>query len=130
MMERRLLQLSIFIGGFVPVLAGGGSMIFGPQFLEETTGAAMDSHFRYLSALLFGIGLAFWSCIRNPETKEPLARVLTMIVFIGGLARLGGALVNGFPPTAMTLAIGMELIVTPALYLWLRRLAFRAALAH
>jgi hypothetical protein len=123
--SRRFLQAAILLGGLVPVLAGGSGMILGPAFLGEESGAAMDSHFRYLSALLFAIGLAFWSCAVEPESKEARARLLTAIVFVGGLARLGGALREGFPPLPMTLAIGMELIVTPSLYLWLR--SFRKA---
>lgn len=123
-MEKKFLQLFIFICGFVPVLAGLGGAIQGQSFLQDTVssyGVYFDSHFHYLSGLLLGIGFAFWSCIPRIETKEPRARVLTAIVFLGGLTRLWSFLIDGWPGIAMALALVMEMIVAPLLYLWLRR---------
>lgn len=117
--ERRLLQACIAIGGCVPVLAGGAGMVLG----MEQGDVSLDSHFRYLSGLLFGIGIAFWYAIPTIETRTQYVRLLCLPIVIGGFARLGAAVFVGVPKTGMLLAIGMELIVTPGLCLWQSRVA-------
>jgi hypothetical protein len=80
---------------------------------------------RYLSGLLLGIGLVFWWQIPRIERAGPLFRVLTLIVFIGGLSRLLGVVIHGLPPGPMLFGLGMELVVTPLLCLWQSRVAPR-----
>lgn len=122
-LERRLLQACIIIGGCVPVFAGAAGMLQGAGMLDAVAGHAHDSHFRYLSGLLFAIGLGFWAAVPRIEARTAHVRLLTALVFAGGLARLAGALFDGWPPTPMVLAIGMELVVTPLLCLWQARIA-------
>jgi hypothetical protein len=115
-LPRRLLQITVGIGGFVPVLAGLYGMIAGSRMIgNHPDTIAFDSHARYLSGLLFAIGLGFWSTIPRIETKTEIFRLLTAIVFIGGLSRLAGIFMTGNPGPAMLFGLGMELIVTPAL---------------
>ena len=85
--------------------------------------AGADSHFRYLSGLLLGIGLAFWSCIPRLPHHAARFQLLTFLVLIGGLARLLGLALHGWPGTPMAAALVMELAVTPLLCLWQRRIA-------
>ncbi len=120
----RALQIAVALGGLVPVSAGLAGVVLGPG-LAGADGAAidLDSHFRYLSGLLLGIGLAFWSTIPEIERKGTIFRLLTAIVFIGGLARLLGAFMHGLPGYPMMFGLGMELVVTPLLCLWQARLA-------
>jgi hypothetical protein len=42
---------------------------------------------------------------------------------LGGLARLLGLALTGLPPLPNLLALGIELAVTPTLWLWVRRAA-------
>ena len=84
---------------------------------------AADSHFRYLSGLLFGIGILFWQAIPAIETKTAQVRLLCVPIVIGGCARLAAALFVAVPPLGMLFAIGMELLVTPGLCLWQARIA-------
>ncbi len=125
--ERRLLQACIAIGGCVPVFAGGAGMMFGMDILAGqgvlNGDVSLDSHFRYLSGLLFGIGISFWYAIPTIETRMQYVRLLCLPIVIGGFARLGAALFVGVPKTGMILAIVMELVVTPALCLWQSRIA-------
>lgn len=121
--ERLLLQAAILIGGFVPVLGGGAGMVMGAGLLSQHVDLSLDSHIRYLSGLLFAIGIGFWSFIPNVETKTSAVRLLTFLVVIGGLARLAGVALIGMPSTPMILALGMELVVTPLLCLWQSRIA-------
>jgi hypothetical protein len=104
----------------VPV--GGG--LWGVLGHMGTTGGASASHARYLSGLLLGIGLAFWAIIPTIERRGEIVRALAAIVFVGGLARLAGALQAGFP-TGVSWALVMELAVTPLLALWRERVARR-----
>jgi hypothetical protein len=85
--------------------------------------AAADSHFRYLSGLLLAIGLGFWSTIPNLPLHAPRFRLLTAIVVLGGLARLLALPLQGWPGSAMSAALVMELVVTPLLCLWQGRVA-------
>lgn len=129
--ERRALQLAIALAGLVPVSAGLAGVMLGPDMvgalaLPPTPRAvALDSHVRYLSGLLLGIGLAFWSFIPTIERRTTEARILTAIVFLGGLARLFGVVVAGWPSGPMIFGLAMELCVTPLLCLWQGRVARR-----
>jgi hypothetical protein len=122
--HKRALQIAIAVAGLVPVGAGFAGVTLGPRFarlgdpIGFSTDATLDSHFRYLSGLLLGIGLIFWSMIPTIERRGLLVRALTLIVFIGGLGRAVSLLQAGEPDTGMRWALLMELVVTPLLCLW------------
>ena len=119
-LERRLLQLAILLAACVPLAAGLGAVITG----APAGTASHDSHYRYLSGLLFGVGLLFWSAVPAVERRTGLFRALTFVVVVGGLARVYGLLVRG-DPGEMRWALVMELAVTPMLCLWQGRLVRR-----
>jgi hypothetical protein len=126
--ERTLLQMAVAIAALVPIgagLAGGIGGASFPGWLDETSfdGRALDSHVRYLSGLLLGIGVAFLAAVPNIEKHRPRFTLLTLIVAAGGLARLAGVAVSGPPHRGMLFALAMELIVTPLLWAWQRRVA-------
>lgn len=119
--ERRLLQLVVLVGALVPI--GGGA--WGALGGLGVGSPATQSHERYLSGLLLGIGLAFWTCIASIERRGPAVRMLSCIVVLGGLARLLGGLQTGFGPSII-LPLVMELGVTPLILLWRERVERRA----
>ncbi len=121
--ERRALQVAVAAAGLIPVLGGLLGARFGAAMLGGGGDLGFDSHYRYLSGLLFAIGLAFWSTIPKIETHGERFAILTFLVAVGGFCRAMGLLANGFPGPLMTAALGMELVVTPALYLWQSRVA-------
>jgi hypothetical protein len=121
-MERRALQLAVLLAGIVPVFGGGSGAILGQSAFGPWAGAGEDSHMRYLSGLLLAIGLVFWGCIPTIERRGETVRLLTGVVFLGGLARLGGLVVVG-DPGRMHWALAMELVVTPLLCLWQARVS-------
>ncbi|KMO43371.1 membrane protein [Methylobacterium variabile] len=128
--ERRALQRVVAVAAVVPVAAGLYGVLFGQAGLGGGhVEVSTDSHFRYLSGLLLGIGLLFWSTIPAIETKASLFRFLTMVVVLGGLSRLLGLWLTGVPSLTMLAALGMELVVTPVLCLWQVRVANRAGTA-
>ena len=123
--EKRLLQAAVAVAAIVPV--GAGSLGVWKGAPNEPAG--FDSHFRYLSGLLLGLGLTFWSLIPGIDRRAGLVRALTFIVVLGGLCRLYSLIVRGDPGT-MHYALVMELVVTPALCLWQARVSRRCASAE
>jgi hypothetical protein len=107
-------------------------VVYGPVMLSQAAGPAMESHYRYLSGLLFGIGLMFLTTVPTIERSGHLISILSSIVVAGGLARLYGVYADGNPGAAMLCAVVMELGVVPILWLWQRRIARRckSALSH
>lgn len=127
--ERRLLQITVAVACLVPLLAGGAGIIEGAAFVARRVPAtaALDSHFRYLSGLLLGIGIAFVLLIPAIERRSRPFAMLSAIVVIGGLGRLYGVLVEGSPGASHIFGLAMELAVVPLLFLWQRRVARRCA---
>jgi hypothetical protein len=121
MLERRLLQVAVAAAGLVPVTAGA----LGALRPEMLLGGPAHSlaHGAYLSGLLLGLGLAFWSLIPAIENRSHAFGLLTGLVVLGGLARALAAFRLSAWSLPVTLPLAMELGVTPALWLWQRRVA-------
>ena len=129
MNERRLLQICVAIAACLPIasglydvvsgLAGHSKMTPGMAIVSYTT----ESHYRYLSGLLVGIGVGFWSTVPAIELRAPRFRLLTAIVVVGGLARLLGVALGDKLTLVVAVALAMELLVTPLLCLWQARVA-------
>ncbi|MBX9595617.1 MAG: DUF4345 domain-containing protein [Roseomonas sp.] len=115
-----MLPLAIRIAALVPLTAGAAGVVSGAGFLGEAAGPATDSHLRYLSGLLMGFGILAWWCAADMKRRGGVFTILVLIVALGGLARLAGVLGHDRPPLPHLLALGMELLVTPALWLWWR----------
>lgn len=126
--ERLLLQIVIAVAGLVPFGAGLAGGLLGVAMSGGTSAAnlPLDSHTRYLSGLLLGIGLAFWEAIPTIERRTSRVRLLTCIVFLGGLMRLIGIVFVGLPGPSMLFGLCMELVVTPLICLWQTHVARRA----
>jgi hypothetical protein len=112
----------------VPFAAGGAGIVEGATMLKglhPPLPVDLDSHYRYLSGLLFGLGLAFASCIPTIERRGRLFRTLGAIVIAGGLARLVSLLRVGPPSAGHIFGLFMELGAVPLLLLWQARVARR-----
>ncbi len=121
-MERRALQIVIFLAAVVPVAGGAAGVLRGESALGRWAGASEDSQMRYLSGLLLAMGLIFWACIPTIERRGEIVRAMTAMVVVGGLARLTGLLLVG-DPGPIRWALVMELVVTPLVCLWQARIA-------
>ena len=128
MTQRGALRLAVALACLVPLSAGGAGVVLGSDFLRLPAGfVSADSHVRYLSGLLLGIGLGFAALIPRVEVQGQPFRLLTFIVFLGGLARLGGLFTTGVPDAPMLFGLGMELVITPALCWWQSRVQAAAS---
>jgi Domain of unknown function (DUF4345) len=119
--ERRFLQFAVAIAGLVPVLAGALGAVY-PELLLAGPPRAL-AHGAYLSGLLLGLGLAFWRLIPTIERQSRVFSLLTLMVVLGGLARAVTAFRLGAWSLSVGLPLVMELGVTPALWLWQRRVS-------
>jgi hypothetical protein len=125
--ERKLLQQSVAIVATVPVATGLYGVLFGQALTGDVVSITAESHFRFMSGLLLGIGLCFWSTLPGIEAKTGRFRLLTLLVAIGGLGRLTGLALTGLPSLFMIGGLILELVVTPVLCLWQTRVANRYA---
>lgn len=117
--EKRILQAIIAIACLVPLSAGSTGVLRGASWLAHGAVATdLDSHFRYISGIFLGVGIAFASCIPAIETKGSRLRMLAGFVFLGGLARVLSLIETGTPGFGMQFGLVMELAVTPLLALW------------
>jgi branched-subunit amino acid ABC-type transport system permease component len=106
------------------VFAGLWGAVYGSGLLRTMPASgSFDSHVRYLSGLLLGLGLVAWSCVPQIEERGGRLGLVALVVVIGGLARIYGTPVTGYLSPFIFLPLLMELVVTPALWLWQRRVA-------
>ncbi len=124
MSGRRALQLVVAVASLIPISAGALGIVLGPAMVDAgNVPNFADSHYRYLSGLLLGLGFAFASTVPRIEARTARFRLLTAIVVVGGLGRLWSLAAQGAPNRQMLAALVMELGVTPALALWQARVA-------
>ncbi len=127
-LERRALQVVVAVLALVPLSAGLQGVIEGPAATLGDPAAGprpvdLDSHYRYLSGLLLGLGLLFLSCIPGIERKGTRFRLAAAVVFVGGLGRALSLALHGAPTWPHLVGLGLELAVVPALAVWQARVA-------
>jgi len=124
--EKRALQILVAIACLVPLSAGSLGVLHGPGWVKGVAAPIdLDSHFRYLSGIFLGVGIAFASCVPAIERKGPRLRMLGCFVVLGGLARLFSLVSVGVPSFGHQFGLCMELGVTPALVAWQAHVAHR-----
>jgi hypothetical protein len=124
-LERRALQIAVTIAGLVPLTAGALGVI-DPGVLGLYGDRNAISHASYLSGLLLGIGLGYWSLIPDIEKRSGSFTLLTAIVQAGGRARLYATFRMGTLSLGILVPLVMELVVTPLLWMWQQRVSHRA----
>ena len=126
--ESRALQLVVALASLVPITAGAAGILLGPALVgAQAADTDVDSHFRYLSGLLLGIGIGYATALPGIEKRQRRFLLLGAIVVVGGLGRLASLFVTGTPSLPMMAALAMELLVTPLVTLWQLRIARSAA---
>ncbi len=123
--ETYMLQAIVAVLALVPVAAGVAGIVKGPAFLglEPPWPADLDSHVRFLSGVFLAVGLAWYSCIPGIAYKTGRFRLLALMTFAGGLARLVSLGVAGVPSAGHLYGLCAELVIVPLLVLWQARIA-------
>ncbi|WP_438751463.1 DUF4345 domain-containing protein [Pararhizobium sp. O133] len=117
--QRRMLQVTIAVLALLPVFAGLCGVVTGAGFLGVKAGPTdLDSHVRFLSGLFLAFGVGWYTCIPAIEKKTERIRLLAILTFCGGLARLSSLVIAGVPSIGHLLGLGMELLVVPCIVLW------------
>lgn len=126
--ERRLLQAATATACLVPLSMGFLSVLKSASILRGVTPPLpidLDSHYRYLSGLLLGIGLVFLASIPRIESAGTVFRTLGAVIVVGGLGRLVSLMQAGVPGQGHQFGLIMELVVVPLIVLWQARVARR-----
>ncbi len=126
--ERRLLQIAVASSSLVPLGMGSLSIVRSADVLRGVSvplPVDLDSHYRYLSGLLLGIGLAFLAALPRVESRGTWFRLLGFVILVGGLSRLISLLVAGAPSGGHLFGLTMELVVVPLIVLWQARVERR-----
>lgn len=118
----------IVVGAIGVLLAGFGvyGVALGTQALPdaiEAVNPTLESGYRFLAALLIGVGAAFVAIAIKFEWANILVFVCST-VFLGGLARVISWALSGLPNVLMILLMIAELVVPPVIvvwYLWINR---------
>lgn len=123
--ERRLLQAGVALACDVPICGGMLGIIGGAGMIGHGGDVTLDSHVRYLSGLLFGLGLCFFV---HPSGNRKSNRA----VHGTECHRRGRRVVAGLWSGGRWLARGLDGVcagdggVVPLLFLWQRRIAHRS----
>jgi len=128
-----VLKMILVLAGLFIIFTGlnvalGGMMTMGWQgqtgFLKVTNEHAYlvrDSHTRFLGAIWAGIGFIFLFATTNLKKHQTTLQAFCVLIFIGGLARLGQMNFSiTFGPDIIGSVIA-ELVGIPLLYIWLTR---------
>lgn len=123
-LNRRLFLVVVAIAAQIPVAAGLAGVTLGPRFLGVASPwpADLGSHFRFLSGIFLAMGVAWWSCLLDLDGTAGRFRLLALLTFCGGLARLAALGLDGIPSAGHLAGLCMELIVVPLLVLWHARI--------
>lgn len=123
---RRALQIITGLLSLLPLSFGLVGIIFGVGRLQPDFNVNLDSQFRFLSAWYFGLGLISLWIIPRIESHTTLFRIITMAVFIGGLARIASLLQYGLPEKRFLIVMAAELLF-PLLIPWQAAVAKRSS---
>jgi hypothetical protein len=126
-LEKRLLQIVIGLGAVIAVLIGARGVVHGPAIAGASSiELGAESHYRFLSGLLAGLGAAYTALIPAIEREGQRLFLLTLVVVVAGFARAAEMLVSGPEGLTTYFSLLAALVAAPAVYLWQGRVARRA----
>ncbi|MBI3699409.1 MAG: DUF4345 domain-containing protein [Afipia sp.] len=126
-MERLILQIATVFGALVLIGIGLTGAFLGVQFLHGTGNAVIDNYFRFLSAIVAGIGVLYLTTLPHIERRGRRFDVLTFLIVVGGLAHFYAFMMRPVPSNGTIFGLFMELIFAPLLWLLQRHVAKTAA---
>lgn len=118
-MKKRVLQVILaFVGaillisGFLGVLPPGISNQFYEISLNNSMSGniILDSNYRFYTGLSIGLGLVMFWIIPTIEKEKKVLRIISLLIFMGGLGRVISMITFGIPQPLFILFTGFELL--------------------
>jgi Domain of unknown function (DUF4345) len=125
---RKSLQIMLLILSVIPLFFGLTGVMFGTgRFLDAAAVVVpqLDNQFRYLSGIYLLVSFLIWWMVPTIERHGTLLRIITVALFLGGLARAVSWATIGQPPVFQIGAMILELSA-PLFAIWQSKVA-RAA---
>ncbi|TFV48912.1 DUF4345 domain-containing protein [Blastococcus sp. TF02A-35] len=126
---RRALQITLGAVAAIPFASGLAGALLGPASLPGAGGAVtpeVENEYRYTHAVYAAVGPLVWAALPRIEREGALVRAVSGALFVGGATRLLAWRAAGKPHPALVGAAALELLGTPVLVAWQRRVAARA----
>lgn len=128
-MSKRLLQVILVMLGLVLLVAGVWGLIGGiaDEFYAINLNRQLpghlilDSNLRFFSGLSLGLGIILCWLIPSIEKQKSTFRLLSLMIFIGGLGRVISMIMIGLPSPLFVLFTLLELLF-PLLIVWQNQL--------
>lgn len=122
-MSQRYLAWFLTTFGMVCAAIALVHIAFGPASIPGSVpvNATMDSEDRFYAALFLGFGLAHVWAARDLANRSGLVLAMQATFFVGGVARIVSILAVGMPIPLFVFLGGLELIIPPLVWWWLRR---------
>ncbi len=117
----RLASLVFFAVAAVHLVLGLGAdeMLGAAVSLETLNEPSLDSQNRFYGVSFAFYGVALYICAGDLERFRPILQAALLVFFLAGCARLVSWGLRG-PPVPLVMALlATELVLPPALYLWL-----------
>jgi len=121
-MQRKALQVCLFILGLIPIFSGLLSLMGVDDPLYASLGLprnpVLDSNMRFFGGVWFVLGVAMLSTVRALERHFALYTVLWAMIFIGGIGRLLSIFLVGIPPIPFVGFTLLEIVGAPLFLYW------------
>ena len=110
---RKTLQVFLASFGVTAIFISLLHIVLGPACIPGSVpvNATMDSEDRFYATLFMAYGAALLWCVKGIERKNLYVKLLALVFFIGGLARIVSMVVVGLPNTFFIAMTFLELVL-------------------
>ncbi len=131
MANKRILQITLAVIAIVPILTGLLGMLpagmsdgfYGIALNSANQGnVILDSNYRYYSGLWLALGIVMIWIIPSIERQTVTLRILSFMIFVGGVGRVIGMIAFAVPHPAFVFFTIIELLF-PLVILWQNKVA-------
>jgi len=110
------------------ILGLGADQLLGAAVsVEALNEPSLDSQNRFYGVSFAFYGVALYICAGDLERFRPILQAALLVFFLAGCARLVSWGLRGEPAPLVIALMATELVLPPALYLWLRNVLQRRA---
>lgn len=122
-MTLKLASLVFFAVAAIHLVLGlGADQLLGAVVpAEAMTEPSLDSQNRFYGVSFAFYGVALYLCATDIIRFEPVLKAALAVFFLAGCARLVAWGIRGAPAPLVVALLVTELILPPALYIWLRK---------